>query len=260
MANKGGSGKTTTAINLSSGLVRCGEKVVLIDTDPQRNATIASGFPREQAFRRTISDSLITGDCPPVFGSLNGYSLIPSSIKMAKIENDVNDAEEMVSLFKGQLEKLEQKFEGFFDFVVFDTTPSIYSKANIAILLIADYVIIPMEPEYYALEGLRTLLSYVSNLPATNRPTILGIVFVKNKRRVLYDEIINATTKEYPNLCFNTMIADSIRIPEAQNRGMDIYRYIETYHPEDKHISDDYQEICNETIKRILEHGKQNEK
>lgn len=216
---KGGTGKTTTTVNLASAMGLKGRfRVAVIDTDPQANATKASGFPRNSGFKRTLVDSIISGDCPPVYPSMNGYQLVPSDIRMATIDNSIGPDRDMTAVLKQQIEKLSP----YFDFILIDCTPTMHSPVNDAVLAIADHIIIPMEAEYFAFDGLNNLMSIV---PDTSK--VLGIVITKSKNRVIHHEIMRSINQSFPGKCFNTTIRDCIRLPESQDAGRSVFNYAE---------------------------------
>ncbi|MBQ7422441.1 MAG: ParA family protein [Prevotella sp.] len=239
IAFKGGTGKTTTSTSLAAAMAKRGEKVVLLDTDPQGNATRASGFPNERSFSRTLTDAIIKEQNPPVYVSPSGYHIVPASIGLVEAEIVLDNADNRYERIKRIIDYLSSKYK----YVIIDCTPAILSAMNRCIVHASDFVIIPMEAESLALEGLHNIIQYIKS---GDYARILGILFTRYKNRILYDNITKRVRLEYPGLVFSSVIRDCIKIPEAQSRGNDIF-----YFAPQSNGAQDYGEFSIEVIERI---------
>ena len=247
MNYKGGSGKTTTALSLSAGLARRGKKVRLIDADPQGNATKCSGFPNAGAFKRTLVDALQTGDRVPCYPVHNTYHVVPSTVSLARAESIMSKVDKPSE----HLLKCLFPWEKYYDYCVIDCSPAI-CRLNAAFLNVSDYVIIPLQAEPLALDGLITLIRYIRAVQNTNANIkILGILICRFKNRLLYDNIIDRIDKMAPGLLFCTQIRDTIKVPESQICMHDIYFYDNSCS-----AAVDYSNFVDEVIIRIQDDEK----
>lgn len=240
---KGGTGKTTSAINTSSALARLGKRVLLIDADPQANATRCSGFPHTASFKRTFMDAIEKGEPVPCYNVRNVYTITPASTSLARAERLLLDSRNPI---QQRIADSILPVAQCFDIVIIDCSPAI-SSLNNEILLMTDYVIMPSEAEPLALEGLLTLRDYIDSIKKLNpKLEILGILLVRDKNRLLYKDIVLRIQKVLPNLLLSTKIRESIKIPESQAAMKDIFHYAPECNP-----AFDYSNLAREILEKI---------
>ena len=221
---KGGVGKTTTAVNLSACLAALEKRVLLVDLDPQGNAT--SGLGKGEAQGSTVYDVLIgqasareavqeTG-CP-------GLRLMPTAIELAGAEIELVGMDGRELLLKGALEEVRSEY----DCIFIDCPPSL-SLLTLNALSAADSVLIPIQCEYYALEGLGQLMNTVKLMRRKLNPSlgIEGILLTMfDARTNLCAQVVQEVRAHFPNEVFETMIPRNIRLSEAPSYGLPIHLY-----------------------------------
>jgi len=222
---KGGVGKTTTSVSLAAALGSLEQRVLLIDLDPQGNATMGSGVDKN-SLNETVCEILlgratftqVLQNCPEA-----GYDLLPSNGELTEAEVGLVGQKKSETRLKAAL-TLEKSI---YDYVVIDCAPSL-NMLTINALAAADTVLIPMQCEYYALEGLSALINTIEGIKQSLNPllTIEGIL------RTMYDPR-NSLTKEvsaqlnlhFPDQVYNTVIPRNIRLAEAPSHGLPIIYY-----------------------------------
>ena len=221
---KGGVGKTTTAINLSACLAAKGKRVLLVDLDPQGNAT--SGLGQAGKDSNTVYDVLI-GEAPAADAILDtGYgslSLMPTAIELAGAEIELVGMEERELLLKHALNSIRESY----DYILIDCPPSL-SLLTINALSAADSVLIPIQCEYYALEGLGALMNTVKLMRRKLNPelAIEGILLTMfDSRTNLCAQVVHEVRAHFPKEVFETMIPRNVRLSEAPSYGQPIHIY-----------------------------------
>jgi len=242
---KGGVGKTTTAVNVSAALSALGKRVLLVDSDPQANATTGLGLICDDTMpgiyqllsqQNTLEETIHATALP-------GLSIIPSS-------QDLVGAEIELALSESRLELREALSPSLhnFDYVIIDTPPSL-GVLTLTCLVAADYLLIPVQCEYYALEGLRQLLHTVDLVRQTLNPRIrfLGLVRTMHDGRTnLSQQVAAELEKFFPRETFATVIPRSVRLSEAPSYGEPII----TYDPRSPG-AEAYRSLANEIVQRL---------
>jgi chromosome partitioning protein len=222
---KGGVGKSTTAVNMSSYLGDLGYKTLLIDLDPQSNSTSGLGITREK-IDKNIYDILISNEEPRnaiLKTQFSNLYIIPSSIQLAGAEV------ELVSTLKREykLQHTIEKIKHDFDFIIIDCPPAL-GLLTINALTGAAEVLIPIQCEYYALEGLGQLINTI-NLVRENlneNLIIAGVVMTMyDQRTKLSEQVIDEVKTYFPDKVYNTIIPRNIRLSEAPSYGKPILEY-----------------------------------
>ena len=222
---KGGVGKTTTSINLSASLAAKGKKVLVIDTDPQGNTT--SGFGVEKNDLDNTVYELMLSECSIKECILNdvidGVSIIPSNVNLAAAEIELIGVDRKEYILKREVEWIKDGF----DYIIIDCPPS-SSMLTINAMTTADTVLVPIQCEYYALEGLSQLLHTISLVKErlNEKLQIEGVVFT------MYDARTNLSLQVVENVkdnlnqnIYKTIIPRNVRLAEAPSYGMPINLY-----------------------------------
>ena len=232
---KGGVGKTTTALNLGYTLAHLGRRILLVDMDPQGNLTAGAGVAGRGA--ASVADALLDRAKPlPVVGVEGEFAgclaLVPATLALASAEAALLNRLGREFRLRDQLQPLE----GRFDYVLIDTPPSL-GVLTINALVAAAYVLIPTEARYFSLEGLRMLQESVEEVKYLNpRLKVLGIVVSKYDRRLKEERTVNGYLRQHwGDLVLKTEVGTNSKILEAASGGLSIYaidggdRAVETY-------------------------------
>ena len=224
---KGGVGKTTSAINIAASLGVLGKKVLLCDLDPQSNATSGVGINK-----RNVSLSIydvIIGRCTVKEATIQtdyeNLWILPSNINLAgaEIEFVEDSPSERFYRFKNTVSTVEEEY----DYIIIDCPPSL-GLLTVNALCGSDYVIVPMQCEYFALEGLSQLTSNLTHVKRLFNPkiAIAGILVTMYDGRLnLSNQVLDELKKYFPNEILKTLVPRTTRLGEAPSHGMPIYYY-----------------------------------
>lgn len=222
---KGGVGKTTTTINLSASLAVKGQKVLVIDMDPQGNTTSGFGIDKN-ALENTVYE-LILGECSVqeclLKNVIDNVSIIPSNVNLAAAEIELIGVEKKEYILKNEVDWIKDQF----DFIVIDCPPSL-SMLTVNAMTTADTVLVPIQCEYYALEGLSQLIHTVNLVRERLNPNldIEGILFTMYDARTnLSMQVVENVKSHLNQRIYKTMIPRNIRLAEAPSYGMPINLY-----------------------------------
>lgn len=221
---KGGVGKTTSAINVAYFLAKSGKKTLLVDLDPQGNATSGLGVNKADITQSVIE--LMTGeatvDSVVQSTSHKHLSLIPTTSHLANTEVELAKADKKFIRLRDALKKAEG-----YDYILIDSPPSL-SLLTVNALVAADYVLLPVQAEFYALEGLGQLLETMKLVRKGLNPTLelLGVlVTMLDSRTTLSQQVHQEIQKHFPGKVFKATIPRNIRLAEAPSHGLPIGAY-----------------------------------
>lgn len=241
---KGGVGKTTTAVNLSAYMADRGKKTLLVDIDAQGNST--SGLSKDVKFTSNIYDVLLNGTPPEeavVKTAVKKLSLLPSSMDLAGAEIEMAPMEHRENLLKEKLASLKEQY----DYIFIDCPPSL-GLITLNVLIAADSIIVPIQAEFYALEGLSQLVKTVQAVTRKMNPRLklLGILLTMfDGRTNLSLQVAEEVKKYFGGKVFKTVIPRSVKLSEAPGFGESIM----TYAPKSKG-AEAYKKLCREVLKR----------
>jgi len=222
---KGGVGKTTTAINLATALAAIGERVLIVDLDPQGNASTGLGIDRRA--REVSSYDLMVGEASvaqaAVMSGIDNLAIVPSTL-------DLLGVEQVIATQPDRAFKLRNAFRALDDFqiegapvtyILIDCPPSL-NLLTVNALVAADAVLVPMQCEFFALEGLSQLLQTIEQIRSTLNPrlAIQGVVMTMfDKRNTLSEQVLNDVRGTMGNLVYDTVIPRNVRLSEAPSYG-----------------------------------------
>jgi len=242
---KGGVGKTTTAVNLASLLASKGQKVLMIDIDPQGNATSGFGFDKK-SLKKTIYDVLINDELLQNVtldtGRKNMY-LCPANIELAGAEIELVGTVSRETVLKKALADVRKQY----DFVLMDCPPSL-GLLTLNALTAADGVLVPIQSEYYALEGLTQLMETITLVKRGLNPhlTVFGVVVTMfDARTQLAHQVAGDVRRYFGDRVFRTIIPRNVRLSEAPSFG----KSISEYDPKSKG-AECYDALAKEVIRR----------
>ncbi len=219
---KGGVGKTTTAVNLSAGLGKLGKKCLLADVDPQGNATSGVGVDK-RSIKFSAYNIIIDGvkaEDAVLHTQYENLDVLPSSIELAAADIELADIEKRESRLKNALALVK----GDYDFIIIDCPPSLGLITTNA-LCAADTILVPIQPEYYALEGLSQLMNSVRIIKRrfNSYLDIEGVLLTMFDGRLnLTQQVVHEVKKFFPRKVFSSVIPRGVRLSEAPSFGMPI--------------------------------------
>ena len=217
---KGGVGKTTTTVNLAAGLAKVGQRVLMVDLDPQGNATMGSGVEKRK-LELTVYDVLLESASvaeAKVRSEACGYDVLGANRELAGAEVELVEVERREKRLRQALDAVR----GDYDFILIDCPPSL-SLLTLNGLCCAHGVIVPMQCEYFALEGLTDLVNTIKQVHANLNPDlqIIGLLRVMFDPRITLQQQVSAQLKaHFGDKVFNTVIPRNVRLAEAPSYGL----------------------------------------
>jgi chromosome partitioning protein len=246
---KGGSGKTTTIINLAAALYRMQKKVLLVDADPQANLSQSLGIteePEQNLFTELKKE--IAGESSDlqkiILQTKSGLSLVPSSIELAGAELELVSVYGREQVFTWMLEGLKDKY----DYIFIDCPPAI-GMLTVNALVASDYVLLPLQAEFLPLKGLRSFMHHFKAIKSklNKNLEVLGFVLTRyDERKTMNRQVYQELENEFGEKAFHTHIRTNIQLAKAQEAGTDIFNF-------DKHShgAEDYKKLAEEFQEKI---------
>jgi chromosome partitioning protein len=243
---KGGVGKTTSAVNVAASLGLLGKKTLLVDLDPQGNATSGVGIAKK-SLKGTIKD-VLTGETeiknvvlPTNYKNL---WIIPTNVSLSGAEFDLYNDEGSEYNLKDALKSISSDY----DYIIIDCPPSL-GMLTINAFVASDGILVPMQAEFYAVEGLSQLITTTKRIKKLYNEDlqIVGILITMyNKRLLLSMQVMDELQKYYPDKLFNTTISRNVKLSEAPGFGKPVY-----YHDKHSKGANEYLDVAKELVERI---------
>jgi chromosome partitioning protein len=241
---KGGVGKTTTAVNVGACIAEAGYRTLLVDADPQANATVGLGIPRAQrpglyevlSGEASVSQAIIAGSVPELRVLPAGEGLAGANVELPRIEG-------FECLLRDRLAAVRDRF----DYVLLDCPPSL-GPLTVSALVAADKVIVPVQTEYFALEGLAGLLDTLALVQRELNPrlTVCGMLLTMHDGRTrLGQDVEREVRTHFSDLVFTTVIPRNVRVGEAPSHGLPV-----THHDPSSAGAEAYFELAKEVAAR----------
>ena len=243
---KGGVGKTTSAVNIAASLGLMGKKTLLVDLDPQGNATSGVGIPK-RSLKGTVKE-VLTGETgiKQVILSTNyqNLSIVPTNVTLSGAEFDLYNDEGSEYNLKDAFKSVSNEY----DYIIIDCPPSL-GMLTINAFVASDGILVPMQAEFYAVEGLSQLIATTKRVKKLYNEdlSIVGILITMyNKRLLLSMQVMDELQKYYPDKLFNTTISRNVKLSEAPGFGKPVY-----YHDKHSKGANEYIDVAKELISRI---------
>lgn len=243
---KGGVGKTTTAINLAAAFARQGKRVLLLDLDPQANSSIS--FLDPQSVERSIYELMVDGQTPiaeAIYKTpVENLDIVPARISLAKLESKLVGDFDAPFRLKDRLEPFRSEYE----VIVIDTPPTL-GLITVNALVAATHVLIPIQSSYFALEGTDDLLETIEKVKARPNPNLvlLGVlVTLHDKRTTLAREVYEQIRSVFGPKLFETVITKSVRLEESPAYKESIFSFAPT-----SSGAIEYGKLCEEVMSRV---------
>ncbi|MES2970899.1 MAG: ParA family protein [Patescibacteria group bacterium] len=216
---KGGVGKTTTTINLAAYLAKFGKTVLIVDSDPQGNATSGLGFEKQNdATTYQVLLGLVSPEDATLETAFAGVALMPANTNLAAAEIELMDQSDKENRLKKALVGLQ------YDYILIDCPPAL-SLLTVDALVAANWLLVPVQAEYYAMEGLGQLMEVFQRVKQTMNPNLnlLGVlVTMYDKRTSLAEQVVTELQKYFGETVFKTHIPRNVRLAEAPSHGKPI--------------------------------------
>ncbi len=245
---KGGSGKTTTAINLAAALSRLGQRVLLVDLDPQANLTQALGYEEPEPNMYHLLKEEFDGEAADIAAAVieaKGFDFLPASLELATAELEligIYGREKILSVMLGGLD------EDAYDICIIDCPPAI-GMLTVNALAASDHVLLPMQAEFLPLKGVHGFMRAFKKIKRQLNPNleILGIVLTRfNARAKMNKKILEQLSREFEDKVFSTHIRTNNALAKAQEWGVDIFTYDSS-----SNGAYDYMQLAREVLERI---------
>lgn len=238
--HKGGVGKTTTTVSLAAGLARSGYKVLLLDLDPQANATFSLGLTKQD---KTIYQVLaFQDDIRKMIQPIDDFDLVASSVHLAGFEKNNEVGKEFI------LQESLEYVRDIYDFILIDCPPSLGSL-TISALTASDFAIIALQPETLALQGMAEFIRILRTVKTrmNQHLELLGIVITQyDLRKVLHRDVVELATERYGDALFQTQIRGNVALAESQSMGQHIFAYDPNCNG-----AQDYMSLTQEVVQRL---------
>lgn len=238
--HKGGVGKTTSAINIGAGLVELGKRVLLIDLDPQANLTVSLGIPRQSL---TIYENMRGEGGFEPYVVREGFEVVTSSLDLSGAEMELINEAGREYIMRELIDPVDHDY----DFIIIDCPPSL-GLLTLNALTASHYVIIPMQTEFLALQGLAKIKQVIDKVKfRLNTQLSIGgvIATMYDPRKVLNRDVLATIEKFFGDKVFRTQVRDNVALAEAPAAKKDIFQYSPR-----SNGADDYLNICKEIIER----------
>lgn len=243
---KGGVGKTTSTINIGAGLARLGKKVLLVDFDPQANLTAAFGVQNEQIKQSvyTLLQDAVQNKLQDTIDYIQlekNLYLLPGDLALSGLESEYMQHSGKEFLFKQCSASIKE-----FDYMLVDCPPSL-GLLTLNVLAAVDFVYIPVQTEFFALQGLGQILTVIEVVNQTLNPrlTLGGIIGTRSNKRKLHKDVLHYLQEHFQGAVLTTVIRENIALAEAPSFGKDIYQYSPR-----SYGAKDYQALCKEIVKQ----------